>query len=74
MNHNNSKPHTISPFLEGVARTFDLAGYFDDSDAPESHCPNPISEDWKTIGSDYYNSVKIIGEDLNGNKNKTAAK
>ena len=74
MNRNNGKPHSISPFLEGVARTFDLAGSFDDSPIPALQNPNPVAEDWRIIGNDYFNSIKIIGEEKNGNKKKPVGK
>ena len=74
MNRNNTNTRTISPFLEGVARTFDFTGSFDDPPLSAKPNPNPISEDWKTIGNDYKNSINIIGEDLNGNKCKPKRK
>jgi hypothetical protein len=58
----------ISPFLEGVARNFDFANTIDDSIPVSAGGEDPIVNDWRAIGSDYQNSVKIISEELNGSK------
>ena len=74
MSRSKAKIHSISPFLEGIARTFDLAGVFNDKLLPDLQSPNPIADDWYAIGNDYNNSIKIIGEGNNGNKKKPAGK
>ena len=68
MNRINTKKNFISPFLEGVARTFDFAGIIDDLSPLPDVQKDPIRNDWKAVASDYQCSVRIINEECNGNK------
>jgi hypothetical protein len=56
----------ISPFLEGIARNFDFAGSIANFPAPSPSDNDAIINDWRMVGSDYNNSLKIINEELNG--------
>jgi hypothetical protein len=58
----------VSPFLEGIARNLDFAGCIDDfpGSPPKDHVA--LLNDWKMVGADYKNSMKIINEELNGTK------
>jgi hypothetical protein len=57
--------HKLSPFFEGLARTFDLAGLFDKISPPLPDSTNPLADDWRVISQDYNKSITII----NGNTN-----
>jgi hypothetical protein len=57
-----------SPFLQGVAKCFDIAGFLDDFTLPALQDGNPILNDWQAVGSDYNNSIKIINEELYAEK------
>jgi hypothetical protein len=57
-----------SPFLEGIAKCFDFAGFFNDCTLPPAQNTDPIAQDWLVICSDYNNSFKIINEELHGDK------
>jgi hypothetical protein len=61
----------ISPFLEGIARNFDFAGSIVDFPAPSLKDNDALIRDWRMVGSDYNNSLKIINEELNGTNKKT---
>jgi hypothetical protein len=61
----------ISPFLEGIARNFDFAGSIADFPAPSLKDNDALISDWRMVGSDYNNSIKIINEELNGTKKKS---
>jgi hypothetical protein len=60
----------ISPFLEGIARNFDFAGSIVDFPAPSLKDNDALISDWRMVGSDYNNSLKIINEELNGTTKK----
>ena len=64
----DSNVKIISPFLEGIAGCFDLAGAFDDFNFPAPQDNNPILNDWQAVHLDYNNSIKIIDEELNADK------
>ena len=71
----SSKPkHPLSPFLEGIARTFDLAASFDEIISPLPVSPNPVADDWRTIGEDYNKSITIINSELNEETKKLRGK
>jgi hypothetical protein len=53
-----------SPFLEGIAKYFDFASFFDDIALPPLQDGNPILYDWQAIGLDNNNSIKIKTEEL----------
>ena len=53
-----------SPFLEGIAKCFDFAGFFADISFPALWNSNPLNNDWQAVGLDYNNSIKIINEEL----------
>jgi hypothetical protein len=57
-----------SPFLEGIAKCFDFAGFFNDIKLPVNQKGNPIAQDWQAVCSDYNNSIKIINEELYADK------
>jgi len=57
-----------SPFLEGIARCFDFAGLFNDCSLSPAQNIDPIAQDWQIVCSDYDNSIKIINEELHGDK------
>ncbi|MDR3667469.1 MAG: hypothetical protein P4L35_11560 [Ignavibacteriaceae bacterium] len=54
-----------SPFFQGIAKCFDIAGLFDDITLPAAQNGSPILNDWQAVGLDYHNSIKIIHEELN---------
>jgi len=60
----------FSPFFEGLARTFDFAGSFDETIPPLSDLPNPVADDWNVISKDYNNSLTIINGEINEEPNK----
>jgi hypothetical protein len=64
----------LSPFLEGVARTFDLAGSFDEITHPIPGSPNPVADDWRAISDDYNKSITIINGKLNEERKKSTGK
>ena len=68
MTSTNSNIKIIPPFLEGIAKCFDLAGFFDDFTFPASQENNPLNNDWQAVCSDYNNSIKIINEELYADK------
>ena len=53
-----------SPFLQGIAGCFDIAGFFDDILHPAPEFCNPIEQDWQAVSLDYNNSMNIINEEL----------
>ena len=61
----------ISPFLEGIARNFDFAGSIVDFPPPSLKDNEALISDWRMVGSDYNNSLKIINEELNGTEKKS---
>jgi hypothetical protein len=71
MTSTNSNIKIISPFLEGIAKCFDLAGFFDDFSLSAPLDGNPINNDWQAVGLDYNNSIKIINEELHADKKIT---
>jgi len=68
MTSSNSNIKIISPFIEGIAGCFDLAGFFDDITFPAFQEGNPLINDWQAVGLDYNNSINIINEELNAEK------
>jgi hypothetical protein len=56
--------------LEGIARNFDFAGSIVDFPAPSLKDNDALISDWRMVGSDYNNSLKIINEELNGTTKK----
>ena len=66
--------HSLSPILEGIARTFDLAGSFDEIISPLPASPNPVADDWRIIGEDYNKSITIINGELNEETKKSRGK
>ena len=60
----------ISPFLEGIARNLDFAGSIGNSPGPPVKDNDALISDWRMVGSDYNNSLKIINEELNGTPKK----
>jgi hypothetical protein len=68
MTSTDSNIKILPPFLEGIAKCFDLAGFFDDFILPAPQEGNPIAQDWQTVCSDYNNSIKIINEELYADK------
>jgi hypothetical protein len=61
----------VSPFLEGIARNFDFAGCMHDFPGSPSKDHVALLNDWKMVGADYKNSLKIINEELHGTKTKS---
>jgi hypothetical protein len=57
-----------SPFLQGIASCFDIAGFFDDIRHPAPEFRNPIEQDWQTVSLDYNNSMNIINEEFHAAK------
>jgi hypothetical protein len=68
MTSTESNIKILSPFLEGIAKCFDLAGFLDDFSIPPSQEGNPLVNDWQAVCSDYDNSIKIINEELYADK------
>ena len=68
MTSTDSNIKILPPFLEGIAKCFDLAGFFDDFILPAPQDGNPVMKDWQAVCSDYNNSIKIINEELNAEK------
>jgi transposase len=64
----------LSPFLEGLARTFDFAGSFDETIPPLSDRPNPVADDWNVISKDYNKSLTIIDGEINDEPSKLRGK
>ena len=64
MTSTDSNIKILPPFLEGIAKCFDLAGFFEDISLPPLQDGNPILNDWQDVGLDYNNSIKIINEEL----------
>jgi hypothetical protein len=67
----NAAKSIISPFMDGIARNFDFAGSIVDFPAPSLKDNDALISDWRMVGSDYNNSLKIINEELNGTNKKT---
>jgi hypothetical protein len=68
MTSTDSNIKILPPFLEGIAKCFDLAGFFDDFSFPSPHEVNPLANDWQAVCSDYNYSIKIINEELYADK------
>jgi hypothetical protein len=67
----NAAKSIISPFMEGIARNFDFAGSIGNFPRPNLKDADALISDWRMVGSDYNNSLKIINEELNGSKKKS---
>lgn len=67
----NAGKSAISPFLQGIARNFDFAGSISNFPGRPLGDSDALTNDWKMVGSDYFNSIRIINEELNETKNKT---
>jgi hypothetical protein len=64
MTSTDSNIKIASPFLQGIAGCFDVAGFFENISHPAPENGNPLARDWQAVSSDYNNSMKIINEEL----------
>jgi len=65
---------SLNPFFEGLARTFDFAGSFDEISPPLIFNTNPVADDWRIISDDYNNSLTILNSELNEDSEKSSGK
>lgn len=70
MTSTNSNIKIVHPFIEGIARNFDLFGFFDDFSLPPPSDNLSLLKDWRAIHLDYNNSLKVFNEELNDNQKK----